>query len=179
MSRAKLYKIVGPNGEALHGGSGCWHMPTRGRPGKWMPAVADVRACHSGYHLVTAAGLLGWLPRNDGLLCEAEGRGARDSDDGKKTAFAQARIVRVIGPLNERTMRLSAADFAERVLPLFEKERPNDDRPRNAIIAARQFARGEIDAAAGPPLGPPLGTPLGPPLGTPLGTPKKNGKPGA
>jgi len=44
--------------------------------------------------------------------------------------------------------RLFAADCAERVLPLFEKERPNDDRPRKAIEACRQFANGEIDAAA-------------------------------
>ena len=48
----------------------------------------------------------------------------------------------------ESLCRLMAADFAESVLPIFEKERPNDDRPRAAIEAARAFARGEIDAAA-------------------------------
>jgi hypothetical protein len=45
-------------------------------------------------------------------------------------------------------LRLFAADCAERVLPIFERERPNDDRPRKAIEAARQFANGEISAAA-------------------------------
>jgi len=44
--------------------------------------------------------------------------------------------------------RLMAADFAEAALPLFEKQRPRDDRPRKAIIAARAFARCEIGAAA-------------------------------
>ena len=44
--------------------------------------------------------------------------------------------------------RLIAADIAERVLPIFEKERPNDDRPRKAIEAARKFAHGEIDDKA-------------------------------
>ena len=49
----------------------------------------------------------------------------------------------------DRVARLMAADFAEAVLPLYETRHPNDFRPRAAIEAARQFARGEITAAAG------------------------------
>lgn len=37
-----------------------------------------------------------------------------------------------------------AADCAEHVLPLFEQERPADDRPRRALEQARAWARGEI-----------------------------------
>lgn len=37
-----------------------------------------------------------------------------------------------------------AADCAEHVLPLFERERPGDERPRRAIEAARAWARGEV-----------------------------------
>lgn len=48
----------------------------------------------------------------------------------------------------ERRLRLLLADYAARVLPIFEREVRNDDRPRAAIIATRQFARGEIDDAA-------------------------------
>jgi hypothetical protein len=40
-----------------------------------------------------------------------------------------------------------AADCAERVLPVFEAEAPEDDRPRDAIARARAYARGELDAA--------------------------------
>jgi hypothetical protein len=40
-----------------------------------------------------------------------------------------------------------AADCAERVLPLFEAEAPDDDRARDAIARARAFARGELTAA--------------------------------
>ena len=52
----------------------------------------------------------------------------------------------------ERIARLFACDCAERVLPLFEKERPGDDRPRAAILVARAYANGEatierLDAA--------------------------------
>lgn len=48
----------------------------------------------------------------------------------------------------QKLARLLAADFAEHVLPLFEKEHPNDNRPRIAIETARAFAEGKISAAA-------------------------------
>ena len=37
-----------------------------------------------------------------------------------------------------------AADCAERTLPVFEAQAPDDSRPRAAIDAVRAFARGEI-----------------------------------
>ena len=49
-----------------------------------------------------------------------------------------------IDDLTEQEQRLIAADFAERVLPLFEAQYPDDDRPRKAIDAVRAYARGEI-----------------------------------
>ena len=49
-----------------------------------------------------------------------------------------------IDDLTEQEQRLIAADFAEHVLPLFEADYPDDDRPRKAIEAARAFARGEV-----------------------------------
>jgi hypothetical protein len=45
-------------------------------------------------------------------------------------------------------MRLAAADMAERVLPIFCKIRPHDNRPAQAIKATRDFAFGKIKAAA-------------------------------
>jgi len=44
--------------------------------------------------------------------------------------------------------RLLVADFAWHVLHIFEEKYPNDKRPRQAIDAARQYARGEIGDAA-------------------------------
>lgn len=40
-----------------------------------------------------------------------------------------------------RTLAAWAADCAERVLPLFEEKRPEDDRPRKAIEALRAWER--------------------------------------
>lgn len=54
------------------------------------------------------------------------------------------------GSLSENDRRLVVAwatDCAERVLPLFEAEVPDDDRPRDAIARARAFSRGELEAA--------------------------------
>lgn len=52
--------------------------------------------------------------------------------------------------LSEADRRLVAswaADCAERVLPLFEAEAPDDDRPRDAIARARAYASDELDTA--------------------------------
>lgn len=45
---------------------------------------------------------------------------------------------------DRRLLALWAADCAERVLPLFKNAEPEDDRPRNAIEAARAWARGDL-----------------------------------
>ena len=42
-----------------------------------------------------------------------------------------------------RLFALIAAKEAKRVLPIFEKERPNDDRPRKAIEAIGSWAKGK------------------------------------
>lgn len=48
---------------------------------------------------------------------------------------------------DRRLVALWATDCAERVLPLFEAEVPDDDRVRGGIARARAFGRGELDAA--------------------------------
>ncbi len=45
---------------------------------------------------------------------------------------------------NQKLLAIWAADCAEHVLQFFEKECPNDKRPRKAIEAARAWTRGEI-----------------------------------
>jgi hypothetical protein len=45
----------------------------------------------------------------------------------------------------DKEIRLFAADCAESVLHIYEKQYPNDDRPRKAIQAARDYANGVVD----------------------------------
>jgi hypothetical protein len=46
--------------------------------------------------------------------------------------------------VKEKEIRLFAADCAESVLHIYEEQYPNDDRPRKAIQAARDYANGVI-----------------------------------
>lgn len=48
---------------------------------------------------------------------------------------------------DRRLVALWAADCAERVLPLFEAEAPEDDRARDGVERTRAYGRGELDAA--------------------------------
>lgn len=50
--------------------------------------------------------------------------------------------------LIHHAISLWAASCAERALPIFEEQRPGDDRPRAAIAAVRAWERGEIPMTA-------------------------------
>lgn len=130
-----LLKALGPQREAVNGGSGWWP-----EPGVWT-AARDPVPCESGWHVCTPAQMVGWLPSTDRDLWLAEVNGAV-VDDGDKLVAERARLVRRLDWC-DRTARLFAADCAESVLDLFEVERPGDDRPRHAIETARRFATGD------------------------------------
>ncbi|MFB2586766.1 putative immunity protein [Herbiconiux liukaitaii] len=51
-------------------------------------------------------------------------------------------------PPIHRAIALWAARCAERVLPIFEEQRPGDERPRAAIAALRAWERGELPMTA-------------------------------
>ena len=50
-------------------------------------------------------------------------------------------------PDSDTFARLLACDYAEHVLPIFETQYPDDDRPRKAIAVSRRYARGEATDA--------------------------------
>jgi len=106
---------------------------------KWTDRVTDPILCKQGWHACRwedaihhiAAEL--WVVELDGRIVE-----------GPDTVVAERlRIVRRV-KLSDRDFRLFAADCAESVLPVFERAYPNDDRPRLAIQAARDYANGLI-----------------------------------
>ncbi len=55
--------------------------------------------------------------------------------------------VQTLSEVDRRIVARWAADCAERVLPLFEVEAPDDERARDALARARAFSRGESTAA--------------------------------
>ena len=135
------YKVLAADGvSSYHGGLGKWFIPKGKRIGKWMPAIKDIRPCERGYHFVNIEQLPQWLGPT---LYEIEVRG-QIIHQADKSVAEQARLIRKVETWNDKTLRLYAADCAERVLGLYEKQYPKDDRPRKAIQAARDFANGLI-----------------------------------
>ena len=144
----KYYKVLAEDGTPHHGGKGKWSLPTADGPGEWMPQIEKIEPCRSGYHVCREQDLIYWLGP---AIFEVEIRGTtivHEEAGSSKVVAAEARLIRRLDTWNDRTARLFAADCAEAVLPIFEKERPNDDRPRKAIQAARDFAEGRTGAAA-------------------------------
>ncbi len=137
----KYFKVLKLDGTACNGGSGKWDLPKRGKPGKWMPKIETIVPCQSGYHLCEMDDLILWLGP---AIYTAEGKGEFIRHYNDKTVFQQARLLRCLDSWNERTVRLFAADCAEHVLPIFEKQYPAEQRPRLCISAARDFANGKI-----------------------------------
>lgn len=58
-----------------------------------------------------------------------------------------ARSRQTLDEADRRTVAAWAADCAEHVLPLFEREAPDDGGPRDAIERARAYSRGDLDTA--------------------------------
>ena len=137
-----LYKMTGPD-RTTYGGYqwpeiGEWdEVGKRAKAPLPKAALCTTRVLH----VTDADHLLNWAREELYEVEVDESRGI--VTDGEKYGVRRARLVRRVETWNERTARLFAADCPERVLPLFEKERPNDARPREAIAVARRFAVGE------------------------------------
>ena len=134
MTRGYAYKVLGPDREACHGGSGRWAQRKQ-----WMPLIEQVKLCASGYHLCRdEAQLLTWIGPSI-WVAEYEGDVINGGD---KIVVGRARLVDRVDAWDERTARLFAADCAEHVVHLNP-----DPRVQGAIDAARSYARGEISDA--------------------------------
>lgn len=135
---ATLYKVLATGRMPRHGGRGQWP-----EPGVWRSVEGPLVPCENGLHLCRGERqLLDWLGPAI-WLAEVEGE-TLDLED--KVVCRRARLVERVTTWTDTTARLFAADCAEHVLPVFEREHPGDDRPRRAIQAVRQFARRELAA---------------------------------
>lgn len=83
------------------------------------------------------------LPKRRRITAQMARAAGVSFDDIAWAASAMARVDKDV----DRRLRLWAADCAAHVLHIYEKSETNT-APRDAIIAARQYARGEIGDAA-------------------------------
>ena len=130
----KTWKVLDHRRKPYHGGVGQWP-----KPGEWLEFKGELVACKNGLHLCRKKDLVLWLGPE---IWEAKYSGEIVKADDK-IIVRKAMLVKKL-PWNAKIARLFAADCAEHVLPLFEKEHPKDHRPRLAIQAARRFIRGKV-----------------------------------
>ena len=106
-----------------------------------------IEPCERGYHASpTLWAALTYAPGPIACLVELSGKTVPHGVPVDKYA---ARSRKLIAAVNiDRGLRYFAADCAEHVLWIYERDYPNDQRPRNAIQAARYFADGRIGDAA-------------------------------
>ena len=140
------FKVLDEKNHSCKGGnrSLVWNLPVQNTdgmwtPGEWMPEVTgDLVLCNNGYHLTDTEHLLDWL---DSSVYEAEPSTELLGGDDKIVC----RSVRLLRKMNwdDRIERLFACSCADRVLYLYEREFPNDPRPRNAIKVARLYVYGK------------------------------------
>ena len=135
-------KLVNKNGGTPQG-YGQWPLEAS----DWLPPIkGKLILCKNAYHVLTVEQLLSWSPWTEALL-EIE-IGKERITDGEKTGVRWARVVRIVEQWNDAVLRLLAVECAERVIHLYEEKYPSDERPRKALQAARDFARGKIDTDA-------------------------------
>jgi hypothetical protein len=137
---APAYKVLGADQGSFHGGTGRWVKR------RWRTVDGPLSPCRNGIHYCRRDQLVTWL--GPAIWLFEDGSPEETVDAGDKMVTRRGRIVERVESWNDTTARLFAADCAEAVLPIFESDRPGDDRPRRAIEVARMFARGECGAAA-------------------------------
>ncbi len=145
------YKVLGPNGESIHGGDLKWSLPTKkGRtwePGEWHSVEDKVYVCRNGLHLTTEP-WQHWVRWNS-VVYVAEGSGDSQTD-GDKTVYQKARLLR---PARVPTWWSGAHGFVASIRDV-DWLRP-DGRPLkkwkffDTRDAAWNAARDAVGAAAG------------------------------
>ena len=112
-----------------------------------LPKQREIVPCQYGYHASpTLWDALTYAPGPVACLVELDGDVIEHGLPVDKLAGRTRTLIAAVNIESE--LRLFAADCAEHVLWIYERDYPNDDRPRKAVEAARAFARGEIDDAA-------------------------------
>ena len=139
----ELYKVLDHDGSARMG-VGKWPLPD-GKAGEWLEVKGELVACENGLHLCRRDDLVHWLGPAI-FMAEYDGGEMLESDD--KIVVRRARLIEKLDTWNDRTGCLFAADCAERVLHIFERNYPDDHRPRTAIEVARKVANGDLPVEA-------------------------------
>ena len=142
MSAAKIKFLRADGTSPLQGHH--WPLPTDEGPGAWLPAITGKPvACRNGYHATGLNNLLEWLNKS---AYEVNSQSEWIDCGDKFVTAGPVRLTRKLA-FDDRIARHFACDCAQRVLPIFERARPNDMRVRECIATARAFADGNATQA--------------------------------
>ena len=132
-----LYKFLCADGSAPTGSG-------RYTPNRWRSVRGVLAPCENGLHATTADNLVPFMGEALWRVeIDSEYVWHEDASMGRKLVARRMRTVERVAAWDERTARLFAVECAERVLPIFEREHPNDSRPCEALAVARRFADGQ------------------------------------
>lgn len=104
--------------------------------GKWNRVKGELDMCQNGLHCSKTA-LQAFFYVQGEILAEVECRGEHLADEDKE-CWREMRVVKAYRWTKKDSVRL-AVYVAELCLKHFEKEYPNDKRPREAIEAAMRY----------------------------------------
>lgn len=146
-----LWKAMLKGPKSANGTEGKWKI------GEWRKHDGDLSMCGAGYHASSnVIDAMNYV--NAEIIARVEVRG-KHLDQGDKQCWEQMRITKAWAWTKEDSVRL-AIYTAELVIGIYEKKHPDDNRPRQAIEAAKQWlaepteknaraARKAAEAAAG------------------------------
>jgi hypothetical protein len=128
MTRTKLLWKCIPDDFTSHGHK--WVV------GKWFHVNGKIELCKNGFHASpTILDAMRYV--NPGWVCRVKVKGS-SQDDGDKSAWSDMMVVKRCAWTKEMSVEL-AIYAAELVLPIFEKQYPDDKRPAEAIAAAKKW----------------------------------------
>ena len=113
--------------------------------GKWYEHEGELSICNSGFHCSKEIGQAFSYVGGE-YLAQVEVRGKCDEQSDKE-AWTEMRVVKVWEWTKKDSVEI-AIFTALQVIEIFEKQYPNDDRPRKAIEAAKAWLENPTDAAA-------------------------------
>ena len=112
------------------------HADFKWKKGKWYKIEGELEMCSNGFHasklILDAMSFV-----NLECLAKVDVKGKSEKQDDKQ-CWSEMRIVKAWHWKKQDSVAL-AIYSAELVIDLFEKEYPEDDRPRKAIEAAKKY----------------------------------------
>jgi len=112
---------------------------------KWQKPIKKIEIYSKGYHCSkTILQALGYIKGEILLRVECQGESQVEND---KEVYQEMKAVRAYKWTKEDSVSL-AIFAAELVIDIYEKKYPNDDRPRKAIEAAKNYLKNPSASAA-------------------------------